>query len=114
MKNLIYHICKEIEWENALTSGLYFGSPQDLGDGFIHFSTAEQIICSAAKHRAGESGLLILTVEPDKLGQNLKWEKSRGGDLFPHLYGPLSVKAVLKSKKLKLDQDGKHIFPDIF
>jgi len=114
MKNLIYHICKEKEWEIAIVCGVYLGSSQDHEDGFIHFSTAEQIIGSAAKHRAGQTGLLLLTVEIKPIAAKLKWETSRAGDLFPHLYGTLPINAVLKTNNLEIGADGKHIFPKEF
>jgi uncharacterized protein (DUF952 family) len=81
----IYHMCRRDEWQAAQMSGAYGGSSQDVADGFIHFSTARQVVTSAAKHRAGQDGLVLLRVDPDKLGATLKWEESRGGHLFPHL-----------------------------
>jgi uncharacterized protein (DUF952 family) len=88
MAEAIYHICRAEEWRAAQASGSYPGSSQDAADGFIHFSAAAQVKESAAKHRAGQTGLVLLAVDPDKLGPALKWEPSRGGLLFPHLYGP--------------------------
>jgi len=92
-------------------SGAYPGSSQDAADGFIHFSTARQVRASAAKHWAGQTGLVLLTVDPGPLGDSLKWEPSRGGDLFPHLYGPLPVSAVISVDPLPLGDDGVHVFP---
>ena len=114
MENLIYHICKLQEWKNVDKNSDYSGSSQDQEDGFIHFSTAEQVIESAYKHRKGQSNLILLTVKSQLLGSNLKWEQSRGGQLFPHLYGNLPKKAVLKVEKLKLGKNGRHIFPKSF
>ncbi|MBB6252569.1 DUF952 domain-containing protein [Nitrospirillum iridis] len=111
MNDLIFHMCRADEWLAALASGGYPGSSQDLADGFIHFSTAAQIVESAAKHRAGQTGLLILTVDPAPLGEALKYEPSRGGQLFPHLYGVLPVTAVLRADPLPLGDDGRHVFP---
>ena len=111
MKTLIYHMCKCEEWQAA--AGAYGGSSQDRADGFIHFSTAGQIVESAAKHRAGQDGLLLLTVNADVLGDALKWEESRGGAKFPHLYGDLPVATALRVDELPLGADGKHIFPDM-
>jgi len=111
MSEPIYHICRQDEWESAQATGSYHGSSQDAADGFIHFSTALQVRTSAAKHRAGQTGLVLLTVDPDPLGDALKWEPSRGGDLFPHLYGPLSVAAVIRADPLPLGDDGLHVFP---
>lgn len=108
----IYHMCRRDEWQAAQAEGEYPGSSQDVADGFIHFSTAGQVRESAAKHRAGQTGLLLLSVDPEALGAALKWEPSRGGQLFPHLYGPLPVVAVLRADPLDLDDAGRHRFPD--
>ncbi len=112
MNNSIYHMCRVEEWQAAQESGQYPGSSQDQADGFIHFSTGEQIVESADKHRTGQSGLLLLTIDPAKLGEALKWEESRGGALFPHLYGPLPTGAVERTDDLPLGNDNLHIFPD--
>lgn len=109
---IIYHMCRVEEWQAALSSGAYPGSSQDAADGFIHFSNAAQIVESAAKHRAGQDGLLLLTVDTEKLGPELKWEPSRGGQLFPHLYGDLPVSAVVRTDPLPLGEDGRHVFPE--
>ena len=111
---MIYHMCKLQEWEAASDSGFYGGSSQDVADGFIHFSTSAQIVESAAKHRTGQNGLVLLSVDDGVLGENLKWERSRGGALFPHLYGDLPVSAVRKVDPLLLGHDGTHIFPNGF
>ena len=108
---IIYHICRLEEWEVAEKTGSYFGSSQDKEDGFIHFSSGDKIVESAAKHRMGQTGLLLLSVDSRRLGITLKWEESRGGVLFPHLYGALSVSAVMRVDGLPLGKDGKHIFP---
>lgn len=109
---IIYHMCRAEEWQDALGLGRYEGSSQDKADGFIHFSTAAQVRTSAAKHRTGQTGLVLLTVKADGLGDILKWEASRGGALFPHLYGSLPVVAVLQVDDLPLGDDGLHLFPD--
>jgi len=111
---MIYHMCKVEEWATAEVAGAYHGSSQDVADGFIHFSTSEQIVESAAKHRSGQDGLVLLSVDDGLLGDELKWEASRGGVLFPHLYGDLSVNAVHKAEPLPLGPNGAHIFPDGF
>jgi uncharacterized protein (DUF952 family) len=111
MNELIYHMCHANEWEDAEKSGAYRGSSQDQADGFIHFSTADQVRVSAAKHRSGQDGLVLLSVSIHQLGDALKWEKSRGGDLFPHLYGDLMPGAVVHSEPLLLDESGLHVFP---
>ena len=82
MSVLIYHICRCDEWATAEQAGSYAGSSQDVVDGFIHFSTAGQVRASAAKHRAGQTGLMLLSVDPVSLRDALKWEPSRGGHLF--------------------------------
>lgn len=113
MTATIYHMCRAEEWQAAQETGLYPGSSQDRADGFIHFSTAAQVKESAAKHRAGQDGLLLLEVDAAALAEALKWEPSRGGQLFPHLYGALPVDAVLGAHPLPLGADGLHIFPDL-
>jgi uncharacterized protein (DUF952 family) len=112
-KSFIFHMCRSDEWERAriLPTRLYSGSSQDAADGFIHFSTAAQIAGSAARHRAGQAGLTLLTVDAGRLGPALRWEPSRDGALFPHLYGPLPVDLVLRADPLALGDDGQHIFP---
>ena len=114
MTALIFHVCKKADWEAAQASGApYGGSADDLRDGFIHFSAADQLEASVAKHRAGQTGLLLLAVDPERLGNALKWEPSRGGALFPHLYGSLSPKAVVWARDLPLGPEGRHVFPDL-
>jgi uncharacterized protein (DUF952 family) len=98
-------------WRNAERDGTFRGSPVDLQDGFIHFSTAAQAAETAAKHFAGQSDLVLLNVDADMFGDKLKWEPSRGGALFPHLYGDLDVKAVIRVDQLPLGDNGKHKFP---
>ncbi len=111
-EQLIYHMCREAEWRAAEAAGKYAGSSQDAADGFIHFSTAAQLRVSAARHRAGQSGLVLLSVDAARLGAALRWEASRGGALFPHLYGPLPVAVVTRADPLPLRDDGLHVFPD--
>jgi len=107
----IYHICRRDEWMAGQAAGRYAGSSQDKADGFIHFSTARQVVGSAAKHRARQSGLVILEVDAAALGTALRWEPSRDGALFPHLYGDLPAAAVLRFADLPLGADGRHVFP---
>lgn len=111
MDGPIYHMCKRSEWEAARSSGTYRGSSQDAADGFIHFSTAEQVVDSAAKHRTGQRDLMLIEVEAGVLGDALRWEASRGGQLFPHLYGALPVDAARRVAPLPLGPDGRHVFP---
>ena len=107
----IYHLSRRDDWDLAKIAGSYRGSREDTADGFLHFSTAEQVVGSAAKHRSGESGLVLLEVDSIALGEALRWEPARGGELFPHLYGPLPTSAVAAECDLPLDKDGLHIFP---
>ena len=109
---LIYHMCRKDEWDAACRTGRYDGSSQDQADGFIHFSDGRQLRQSAAKHRAGQDGLVLITVESAVLGDALRWETSRGGALFPHLYGPLDPADVHAVCDLPLGPDGAHVFPD--
>ena len=96
--SLIYKILPRAEWEAACAKGLFEGSAIDLKDGFIHFSAADQWAETLARHFAGQPDLLLVAVDADALGPELKWEVSRGGALFPHLYGAmptdLAVSAV--------------------
>ena len=111
----IYKICTSTEWRDAERAGVYRGSAVDHQDGFIHFSTAEQAAETAAKHFAGQRDLVLVTVETDALGEKLKWEPSRGGALFPHLYGDLDVKnSVVRVDPLPLDAEGRHEFPRFY
>jgi len=109
----IYHTCRREEWAAAQPNGPYPGSSQDRADGFIHFSSRAQIEDSVARHRAGQDGLVLLRVDPEALGAALRWEPSRGGRLFPHLYGPLPLSAVLRVDELPLGRDGRHRFPPL-
>lgn len=110
-QKLIYHMCRAAEWRAAESTGAYAGSSQDVADGFIHFSTAAQIVASAARHRAGQGDLVLLAVDPAPLGAALRWEKSRDGALFPHLYATLPCSAVRRVSPLPLGADGRHVFP---
>jgi uncharacterized protein (DUF952 family) len=107
----IYKILPEAMWRDAQRAGVFHGSEVDLRDGYIHFSTAEQAVETAAKHFAGQRDLVLLEVGADALGDALKWEPSRGGALFPHLYAPLDVKLVRRVDPLPLGASGRHVFP---
>ncbi len=109
---LIYKIFRTPEWRALVEAGETQGAPIDLADGYIHFSTAEQAAETAAKHFAGVDGLMLAALEADKLGDDLKWEPSRGGALFPHLYRTLRLEDVIWSQPLPL-VDGAHQFPDL-
>jgi uncharacterized protein (DUF952 family) len=107
----IYKICTAMEWRAAESAGIYRGSEVDKRDGFIHLSTGEQAVETAARHFAKQSDLVLIAVDAGALGDRLKWERSRSGALFPHLYGELPLKAVRRFDPLPLDADGKHVFP---
>jgi uncharacterized protein (DUF952 family) len=109
---LIYKICPEALWREAERAGAFAGAPVDARDGYIHFSTAAQARETAAKHFAGRRDLLLIAVEAEALGAALRYEPSRGGDLFPHLYAPLPLSAVRRVAPLPLGPDGRHAFPD--
>lgn len=110
---LIYKICDRGLWREAERAGAFMGAPVDIEDGFIHFSTAAQAAETAAKHFAGKADLLLVAVEAEALGDDLRYEPSRGGALFPHLYAPLPLSAVLWVRPLPLGADGWHVFPDL-
>jgi len=108
---MIYKIFRAPEWAAFEAAGSTPGAPVDLADGFIHFSTAEQAAETAAKHFAGVDALVLVAVGAAQLGTDLKWEPSRGGALFPHLYRELDATDVRWTKPLPLGPDGAHIFP---
>ena len=111
MSEVIYHMCPAELWEAAVAAGSYHGTEDDRRDGFIHFSTAAQVSETAARHFAGAVDLLLVAVPSDAL--DLRWEPSRGGDLFPHLYGSLSMSAVRWVRDLPLGAGGRHRFPPL-
>ena len=107
----IYKIFRRPEWDAFRAAGETAGAPVDLADGYIHFSTAAQVAETASKHFAAESDLVLLALEAEALGPDLKWEPSRGGQLFPHLYRKLTLDDILWDKSLPLGASG-HIFPE--
>jgi len=113
MIGMIYHMCPAEAWQEAVASGEYAGTADDRRDGFLHFSTAGQIAESARRHRARQAGLVLVAVEAARLGDRLRWEASRGGALFPHLYGPLFPDEAASVDKLPLGPDGNHLFPPL-
>lgn len=112
MAHFIYKICPRAMWVEAQKTGVFEGAPVDLQDGYIHFSTAEQVRETAAKHFAGQDDLLLVSVDDERLGDALKYEISRGGKEFPHLYAPLDLSAVVETIPLPLGDDGQHQFPE--
>jgi uncharacterized protein (DUF952 family) len=109
----VYKICPAPLWREAERERVFHGSAVDLRDGFIHFSNAEQVQETAAKHFAGQRDLLLIAVDAARLGAALKWEVSRGGALFPHLYGELDLATVTDVTPLALGPDGLHRFPPL-
>ena len=112
-KTTIYKIAPRDLWAQAEEAGIFTGAPVDIADGYIHFSTYTQVHETAAKHFAGQTDLLLVSVDVTALGDALKYEASRGGALFPHLYAALPMSAVTKVEPLPLDKDGLHIFPEL-
>ncbi len=112
MTALIYKIVDAAVWRAAVSAGRFEGAPVDLQDGYIHFSTVSQARETAAKHFAGVEGLALAAFDPAALGPALKWEPSRGGALFPHLYAPLDPALALWTRPLPLGPGGAHLFPD--
>lgn len=108
---LIYKILRLVEWREAQAQGVLRGSPVDIADGFIHFSRADQVRETIARHFQGESGLILLSVAPGTLDEALLWEPSRGGDLFPHLYAPLALHQVTGIYSLMREAEGTFRFP---
>ncbi len=109
----IYKICPQTLWRQAAREGVFHGSEADRRDGYIHFSAAGQLAETAQKHFAGERDLVLVTVEAGRLGPELKWEPARGGALFPHLYGPLRLSAVVAVEPLALGPGGQHVLPEL-
>jgi uncharacterized protein (DUF952 family) len=110
---IIFKICPKSLWAAAEQAGFFAGATIDVSDGYLHFSTAQQVKETAEKHFAGQDDLLLIAIDANRLGTDLRYEPSRGGDLFPHLYAPLALSAVLWVKPLPLGPDGRHVFPDL-
>ena len=108
----LYKVLAEAAYAAAQSEGRFLGNSDDLRDGFIHLSAAHQVAGTLAKHYAGQEDLLLLGLDPSRLGPGLRWEPSRDGDLFPHLYGPLPLDAVLSAEPIRLDDDNEHILPE--
>lgn len=109
----VFKILSGAEWQAAEQAGVFTGSGVDLADGFIHLSTAAQVAETAARHFAGRDGLVLVAADANALGPALRYEPSRGGGLFPHLYGPLPLDAVVWVRPLPLGANGHHRFPPI-
>jgi uncharacterized protein (DUF952 family) len=109
----IYKICPASAWREAERRGAFRGSADDLRDGFIHFSTAAQVAETAKKHFYGQTGLFLIAVDADALGDSLRWEPSRNDELFPHLYGELDLGAVTAIFDMRARSDGYHDMPEL-
>ena len=110
---MIFKLCARTAWEQATQSGVYTGAPIDQADGFIHFSSLDQVRETAAKHFAFQDDLVLLAVDSRTLGDCLLWEVSRGGALFPHLYRHLEAAEVVWAKPLPMLADGTHDFAEL-
>jgi uncharacterized protein (DUF952 family) len=111
---VVYTLVRGAEWREAEATGTYRGSADDRRDGFLHLSTAAQLRESARRHRAGETDLWLVVVASERLGEALRWEPASGGKrpgLFPHLYGELPLRAVIRAVHCPLAPDGLHLFP---
>jgi len=106
-RHAIYKVCPAAEWRAAAAVGVYRGSAVDLQDGFIHFSTNGQLAETLRRHFVGQGDLVLVEIDPDALGVRLRWESSRGGELFPHLYGDLAVSLAHRVSRLDVDGEGE-------
>lgn len=110
---MIYKICPAELWSEAEAKGRFDGAPVDLADGYIHFSTGPQVAETAARHFSGQNGLLLVAIDDSRLGPALRYDPSRGGALFPHLYAPLDPKVARWIAPMPLKSDGSHILPEM-
>ena len=107
----IFKVFRAAEWAQMQQDGRTLGAPVDLADGYIHFSTAQQLSVTLSKHFANEDGLILLSCDPDALAPDLRWEPSRGGDLFPHLYRPLALGDIAWSRVIRRGDNGHETGP---
>ncbi len=108
----IYKVCGQSHWQKAQEDGVFTGVAIDLSDGFIHFSAADQLAETLEKHFTGQTDLVLLTIDAEAIAKDLKWEPSRGGALFPHLYADLPLNAITNEHQLQSDDAGKFILPE--
>jgi uncharacterized protein (DUF952 family) len=106
-----YKILTRDQWEQFRADGLFIGAPVDIADGYIHLSAQDQVVATLAKHFAGQDDLILAMIDLSALGDTVKWEPSRGGALFPHVYGPMPLGAVTTKAKIRRDDQGHHILP---
>jgi len=111
MGQIVYKIARQQEWDEAERTRVFTGSRDDERDGFIHLSSAAQVRATCAIHFAGERNLLLIAVDTERLSPALKWEPSRKGEMFPHLYGPLRLADVQSVSEIRADIGGRAIFP---
>lgn len=111
MNERIFKVVSRQLWAEAEQANIFRGAAIDVQDGFIHFSAASQVVETVARHFAGQVDLLLIEVDARRLGKELRWEVSRGGDRFPHLYGDMPLDSVLSVAELPVGTDGTHVFP---
>lgn len=111
-RRIVYKVLKADEWRDAVETGSFAGSADDARDGFIHLSTEQQLAGTLRKHFFGQGDLILVSFKAEDLGEQLQWEASRGGDLFPHLYGPLPAAQALKTQALVTAEDGDVEMPE--
>jgi uncharacterized protein (DUF952 family) len=111
MGDPVYKICSSVALQEARERGRFNGSADDVRDGFIHLSAGHQVAGTLATHFVGQTDLVLIAIDPERLGEQLRWETSRGGELFPHLYGPLDLAHVISVEPLTLREDGSHRLP---
>ena len=108
----VYKVAPRSLWDESIANGQFTGAPIDLEDGFIHFSSREQVIETVRLHFRGQDDLLLIEIPSAELGEKLEWEASRGGDLFPHLYDTFDPAVATRVLPLRLLEDGSHEFPE--
>lgn len=106
-----FKILTREQWEQFRANGQFSGAPVDVADGYIHLSARDQVVETVERHFAGEDDLVLAMIDLAPLGDTVRWEPSRGGALFPHVYGPLPMSAVTTKARIRIDADGKHVFP---
>lgn len=109
----VFKICDQKLWSDVEKAGIFNGAEIDLADGFIHFSTFDQVASTLAKHFSGRTDLLLIAVDAEALGEKIVYEEARGGIMFPHLYQPLSLDNVLWAKPIETGENGQHIVPGL-
>jgi len=106
-----FKILTREQWDRFRADGEFTGAPVDVADGYIHLSARDQVVGTLERHFAGQDDLVLAMIDLSALGNSVKWEESRGGALFPHVYGTLPMTAVTTKAKLRLDETGRHVLP---